>query len=665
MKKLMLATLVLGLGAGTASAAPLALNGSDTLFDFTTHLLSTCGVSASQMTYAGGGSGLGENNMVATPPQQQIAPMSKAMTATRVTAGVSQGVKVALDALGIFTDANTSNGGNTCNTGVHSATMTIEDLNGVAGIDDGTGAAQPDTDGAGNYVFSDWRDVLRIVYGGQTAHKHSITSDVACNEAPIARDASDNSTQRCNSDVRNTLVAHWGNLFQEAASCNSSQTGGCTQLRHAFRRDDASGTTDVFDETIGLPKIAGGATPINPHCNGAEMQDEDPIRRDCSETNTVGDEQVCNSVARSLLGPTNNLLTALLPGWRGGPTANPPDANSADLGLVLSVVIPTTGAYQDTTACSNLNGGGSFRYVVMPAGAVSNAQQKCPDGNKRVGGQCQWPARKSGTNYFFGCVNKKTNVPGARTTTNIDGRVYNLIARNADGTMQTVERIVSGLPQSMPVHHAVYRIHETAVMPGGTGTGCRFVDATDQIGCLVHASPCSIGYAGMGAAQRGPNKALALHTPLHDCTVDGLDNDGNGTVDEAGENCAVTASLANPTTIRYLNDPFFPATGVAQPAGTCGDAAAYAAGHHYDSRYPLARNLWFNSIKGFATTADPDPYHFANIDDTFAEQTLMKCAADKFYADEATTFAGFVTLNSNVCASAGLGGSCLQPIRTY
>ena len=64
------------------------------------------------------------------------------------------------------------------------------------------------------------------------------------------------STKFCNSDVRYALVNNWNNLFQEGAGCNGADPDACTQLKHAFRRDDVSGTTDVSDR----PEFGGRRT---------------------------------------------------------------------------------------------------------------------------------------------------------------------------------------------------------------------------------------------------------------------------------------------------------------------------------------------------------------------------------------------------------------------
>ena len=105
--------------------------------------------------------------------------------------------------------------------------------------------------------------------------------------------------------MRRALVDNWGNLFSTSASgAQSCRTGTCTKLRHAFRRDDLSGTTDSFVTLVGLVAVPANTTafdpsPIflpkpdaaaaaNPFCNAGDAKmnkgdsdylDLDPIRR--------------------------------------------------------------------------------------------------------------------------------------------------------------------------------------------------------------------------------------------------------------------------------------------------------------------------------------------------------------------------------------------------
>jgi len=189
MRKALVATLVLGLGAGAASAQPLQLRGSDTLFTFTTDLIDICSpnITAGELIYRGGGSTLGETEM--ETDNQQIAPMSRFIDSGTCTLSTNraQGCKVALDAIGAFADDAEAN---TCDTMRHSGFMQVLDLNGAGGLDNGAGGACPNcVDGPitpgvlDHYEFTDWRDVLRIVYGGQHDHK---TAD-ACAELPPSR----------------------------------------------------------------------------------------------------------------------------------------------------------------------------------------------------------------------------------------------------------------------------------------------------------------------------------------------------------------------------------------------------------------------------------------------------------------------------------------------
>jgi hypothetical protein len=83
-----------------------------------------------------------------------------------------------------------------------------------------------------------------------------------------------------------------------------------------------------------------------------------------------------------------------------------------------------------------------------------------------------------------------------------DGRSYNqhlyVETSTAAGGYQA-----NGFSTPMPVTGAFYRIHTNHTLApavdGGAPVTCQLPDMTDQIGCLVSASPCSIGYAGRQA----------------------------------------------------------------------------------------------------------------------------------------------------------------------
>ena len=121
----------------------------------------------------------------------------------------------------------------------------------------------------------------------------------------------------CARPERVALVNNWGNLWN--GTC--SGTAGCTQLRHAFRRNDLSGTIDTFLSLLSLP-----ASTINPFCNGvglptpvdgfsttSDFADNDPIRRKCAFGAAQGNEEVCNRAGLPSSDPNSNTLGVVLP----------------------------------------------------------------------------------------------------------------------------------------------------------------------------------------------------------------------------------------------------------------------------------------------------------------------------------------------------------------
>ena len=246
--------------------------------------------------YIGGGSGAGQNAMTANPPTQQIAPMSRQLNGTACTAlGATIGQElIGLDGLAIV-GANQVGG----DSDQQSAATTDDCNDNITGgkVLNVPGCTAADgCDASGNYTFTDWKDVLAMVYGGQN---HNTA------QAQLISGARNPQRINCNSSVRRALVDNWGNLFSTSASgAQSCRTGTCTKLRHAFRRDDLSGTTDSFVTLVGLVAVPANTTafdpsPIflpkpdaaaaaNPFCNAGDAKmnkgdsdylDLDPIRR--------------------------------------------------------------------------------------------------------------------------------------------------------------------------------------------------------------------------------------------------------------------------------------------------------------------------------------------------------------------------------------------------
>jgi len=221
----------LAVGAGAAGVSALDLKGSDTLKELSQDLFGNnapfaqdCGgtgnTPAGTINYIGTGSGNGQSGVLGTVPSQQIAPMSRGFNSGICTAPDvthAEGVVFALDGLSVL--ANVGNFSNTACNGTVSASC-VQDAT--------TGLALSKTislPGGGSYTFTDWRDVLRVLYAGMSTPADTNLAD-----------------RNCASAVRQALAANWSLLFQGTCPSGNCPAG----IKHAFRRNEESGTTDVF-----------------------------------------------------------------------------------------------------------------------------------------------------------------------------------------------------------------------------------------------------------------------------------------------------------------------------------------------------------------------------------------------------------------------------------
>jgi len=610
-------SIFLAAGLSSVSAAALDnitdMRGSDTLFNVTTDAITNCGANCvGHMTYLGTGSGNGESAIYAAPEKQSIAPMSKFIgTAGCGTQGVSAlqpppstttqvytpaqvennacGLVIGLDGLSIYSSVYTG-GSRLCNDTAFcdDASDTVNSYaSGVsAAAYPGTLANVPTCSGdnhpaansllglaydttvswaggtthtygplattrnpnlnvhtyaAGTYTFSNWTEVLRIIYLG----------------------LDQNGCQDCESDVRNGLVNNWGLMFEGGtAKCSGGVPAGapsCTQLNHAFRRDDQSGTTETFLLLIGAPSVVkkagylnsvatadnfcnsgqqhqtsvggvatsplylehgdvgGKANPpaqafINPNANdyAPDFRDRDPIRRPCVGTNA----------------PV---------GTTGAPTTTGPTEQVCDVDGKLGIVLPiiATDFFKNTQLPvfpTNPCAPGTF--VLGPVPALNADGQNatpgtCPNGDAALGVGCLVPADATGNPN---CMPSSTSVPtafspvplqvapasananeiatitGANTAPGaIDGRVYALNAYFLSGSTasyvldNTLGAATSrGVGPGRAISGMYTRIHASRSMNKSdpTQATCQFNDATQQLGCLVQADECSLSYAG-------------------------------------------------------------------------------------------------------------------------------------------------------------------------
>jgi hypothetical protein len=501
MRKTIVGATFLVFAAGASAVGALdnvILQGSDTLERLTADVLAVCpGATMNGISYRGGGSTAGGNAMVAGT--QTVSPQSRALsTAEGCHAGSgagldAEGLIIALDGLSIVTASST---GGMCATGLAFSTgktfpVTVGGTVGGTPVVNCTGCDA----GTNNYRLRSWKDVLGLIYAGIHYTTPAVTKD-------------------CASDVRRSLANQWNSLFEGACPAGQCPAG----LQRAFRRADLSGTTDTFAALVGLGSLplaqtVPGATarPID-FCNafgagnlfggGSDYLDNDPIRRNCA-TN----EQVCGRLG--------------------------------NLGLVTVIEIPANGSVAQnfpTTLC----GVGQFRFAQPAAfGFTGN----CPNGQPRLFAKCFQPVLvgPDGVSFTSDCLPRRFPVQGIGGSTIPDGRGYNLTSRNADGSYRrdNLNRFITG---------AFFRLHTTATVAAGASI-CQRQTATDQIGCLTQANPCTIGFAGREAAGVVPG--------IVSLNVNGLP----------------------PTNTNIQNL-------VSTPTDATDD-------------YVLSRKLWFNTIRGF------------------------------------------------------------------
>lgn len=699
------ALIALGLNAGPASAQ-LSLRGSDTLEEVTKEAIINAGLTAS-LTYVGGGSGAGENAMLGGT--QKIAPMSRPLQNAACVPGAEQlvvgldgiavvgGNQVAGDSLDQTADPNDN-----CSDTISAKTVTgIMKADGVTPCDASDGCSP-----AGTYVFANWKEVLAMVYGGVN-HNTAVgainsAGGVACTYQSFAvcpasgaipancapgclpgdhclegNDSTCPAGQvcfpnnkcgdpavvgtrnagrvNCMNPVRVFLANNYGSIFGDLGTPHTCRNGTCTTLRHAFRRDDLSGTTDTFTGLVGLPGIANPTRAFNnnspqadrqaaanPFCNAGERPmnkgdsdylDLDPIRRAVDhqfvggirsgleqvsefDSPTFGgnnNDATCNALVGGSVKIPQDRASTIQPGiW---PDPNIPNSTAllqADLGsngtggvlrttstrTCLGLVVPVTLPANFSTATQAFFGDASGNPVacdIVAEDGVSNAVAAvimdtqhsatalCPNGTPQP---CLLPYKFDPavptTHHNFNCISDQLNpnVVGGYQ----DRRVFNLHPIDVNGHYVRDNYLNPAIPttslsaaRQARVVSAYYRLHTTTTtnlhnsVP--TGGPCRLFSSTAQIGCLVKANTCSIGFAGREAAD--------------DLSIPGT----------VAQNLAFMIEGVRPTTANIQN--------LVTGAGTV---------------YPISRALWLNSIGGFsgASAAEQALYAFesvpANID---------------------------------------------------
>ncbi len=553
--------LILGAGAAGAGALNNAtLKGSDALFNTVQSVLASC-PGATGLTYVGTGAGNGETNMkngvqTINPTTNIIGTANGCTTGSaNVTPSAEELLVIGLDGLPIVGSPTTA-GTAACNGTDSDCDPTTQSNAGLA-----YSTTITLTDGT-TYTFNGWRDVLRVLYAG---FDHNATT--------IAN-------RNCNSVLRQTLANNWGTLFQ-----NSCSGGACTQLQHVFRRDDAAATTTFLLASLNLPAPNTTAN-TDPICNviqttdtlpanvnryPADYQDNDPIRRKATGTNN------------------------------GAVPANTPTEQVAsrkgDLGLVLPIVatdqLALSASYPTTPCTTNtILAVNSAPRVINTAGSLqpSTSPGRCPNGDVPVlVNQCLIPVDANGNPNCLAAKNTKPSFIFDNTAVDsvtplaADGRVYNQHLRlggtnsNTSGTYQNDKN-----SPARPLEGAFVRLHQSRSLNAtdATQNTCATAQTADlQIGCLVQASPCSIGYAGRDSITAGatPLKVSALDStaacveafayPLsrkvYLSTLIGFEN-------VTGQELALAQCFTNPTLLNpaLASGGFFQIPTAVSPSGT-------------------------------------------------------------------------------------------------
>ena len=137
----------------------------------------------------------------------------------------------------------------------------------------------------------------------------------------------------------------------------------------------------------------------------------------------------------------------------------------------------------------------------------------CPNGRNQP---CLLPVNVDNpTVPNFNCLN---NSPLPAAAPLRDSRVYNLLVVDVNGHYVRDNYLNPTLPTLSAIRQnrvvsAFYRLHVSQVTNLGSlapGINCKKFTSTEQIGCLVSASPCSLGFAGRESVDNALNIAAQV-----------------------------------------------------------------------------------------------------------------------------------------------------------
>jgi hypothetical protein len=414
-------------------------------------------------------------------------------------------------------------------------------------------------------------------------------------------------------------------------------------LYHIYRRDDSSGTTDVFKSLLGVPATQafcndpGQATAA---AGDNEKNDLDPIRRACDNG-----EDVCRCD-----GTLGLLLPMTVP--------------AVPAGFPVNVLYPDRPCAGGMAVITGFPGNDLNASGVDPQDATPKFGNHCSGGERRYTNGCIFPLSDPASGLSPSCMfTNRADAPGDPLPSPLlealrgvgrdpadapwvgsplacpvagysnDERAFNLDVRVPAGVavqggfVNPVKgAILAATSGTDHQGHAYNRIHSWDQPPGDpdggvrnfaaggflTDAGCQKLDATIQIGCLVardaQHNKRSLGYAGLQAIQAS-------------------------VVDTAGID-----KLAYP--IRLDSQPY------TQPIGT----------------YPFARKLYINALYSWATIEENkygvDPRGNLNNGD---ELSLARCIAASDNVTSTIVQQAVVNNGYELNALAPNGGAVVTP----
>jgi hypothetical protein len=295
------------------------------------------------------------------------------------------------------------------------------------------------------------------------------------------------------------------------------------------------------------------------------------------------------------------------------------------------------GFYGSTTAASKTNNGLTLnvQLICSDGGALNDdsagnatcaavgaiAGMACGSAAFGGPGTCIAANLNNTTSTNSGCIANRGNS---------EGRAFNMFLWNGSVTnVKYAQYTIPAITQTTFDFTGAYsRIHQYETALGGAASACQYQDMTDQIGCLVQADPCSIGFAGNAAK--------------YDAVPGGVANGVATNPPRAGTN----GPLGTFDSVRVAQ--VYPGTSAVQLLGLGGE-------------YQLARKLYFNSLVGFAQlgTAATATWTDNGTDELqiarYEAQNVLVCS-DNSAAGNATC-AGVAAFAGETCGT--IGGACV------